>query len=70
MWTGGNINTIKALKKYWNSPVSDIDDRLGLIDAPHRENVEECCSFAVGVSGSWWTGATLDLKMVLQLDQL
>ncbi|PHJ20624.1 ankyrin repeat-containing protein, partial [Cystoisospora suis] len=23
---GGNINTIKALKKYWNSPVSDIDD--------------------------------------------
>ncbi|KEP66209.1 UNVERIFIED_CONTAM: ankyrin repeat-containing protein [Hammondia hammondi] len=23
---GGSIKTIKALKKYWNSPVSDIDD--------------------------------------------
>ncbi|CBZ52789.1 putative ankyrin repeat-containing protein [Neospora caninum Liverpool] len=23
---GGNIKTIKALKKYWNSPVSDIED--------------------------------------------
>eukprot|EP00070_Physeter_catodon_P039099 XP_028345993.1 uncharacterized protein LOC112062922 [Physeter catodon] len=24
--TSGNINTIKALKRYWNTPVSDIDD--------------------------------------------
>ncbi|PFH37879.1 ankyrin repeat-containing protein [Besnoitia besnoiti] len=23
---GGSINTIKSLKKYWNSPVSDVDD--------------------------------------------